>query len=110
MTDMPRIKHFRPFLVCTPETYKPSIVFYQKIGCELVWQSDNAAELAFEADQRFLVTLHHGLVPTRVGVFHLEVENVEAWHAHMVALNLSAEFEMVKISEPEITEWNWQLF
>ena len=110
MTKPPPIKHFRPFLVCEPHTFKDCLSFYSKIGCNLLWESDNAAEFSFGEHQRFLVTLHHGLVPTRVGVFHLEVDDVDAWHKHMTSIDFGPDFQAVKISDPEITEWNWQLF
>ena len=109
--NAPAVAFFRPFLVCTPETFSPSIAFYQRLGCKLLWKNDTGAEFGFgSGDQRFLVTLHHGLVPTRVGVFHLEVENVDAWHNHIESLNLPALFPGVRYSSPEITEWGWRLF
>jgi hypothetical protein len=107
----PAIKHFRPFLVSSPETYKPCRDFYVKIGFELLWESDTVAEFKTGfGDHRFLLTLHHGLVPTRVGVFHIQVDDVDEWYEHLNSLDLSSEFPTVKIAAPEITEWGWRLF
>jgi hypothetical protein len=80
-------------------------------GCQRLWRNDSAAEFEFgSGSQRFLVTLHHGLVPTRVGVFYLEVEDVDVWHRHIESLDLPSVFPGVRYSSPEITEWGWRLF
>lgn len=111
MSKAPAIKYFRPFLVATPETFQACRDFYVRMGFELLWEKDDAAEFKTgPGDGRFLLTLHHGLVPTRVGVFHIEVDDVAAWHRHIEGLNLQADFPTTRFSNPEITEWGWHLF
>lgn len=69
---MPKIKDFRPFIICNPDNYEPTRSFYADLGFEKLWDDGGrACEFATGfRDQRFLVSLHHGLEPTINGMMH----------------------------------------
>lgn len=106
---VPKIKDFRPFLICNSDNYENTKAFYSDLGFKKLWDDGNSAcEFATGfGDQRFLVTLHYGLEPTRNGMLHFWVEDAQAWYDYMSGLNLEERYATVKITPPVVTEWGW---
>ena len=106
---VPKIKDFRPFLICSPDNNEASKAFYTDLGFEKLWDDDNSAcEFATGfGDQRFLVTLHYGLEPNRNSMLHFWVEDAQAWYDYMNGLNLEERYPGVKITPPVVTDWGW---
>lgn len=104
---IPRIKDFRPFVVCTSDNYETSKAFYTDLGFEKLWDDGNSAcEFATGfADQRFLVTLHRGLEPARNAMLHFWVENAGAWYQYMAELKLEERYPEITITKPVLTDW-----
>lgn len=109
LENMPNIKDFRPFIICTPDNYETTKAFYTGLGFQKLWDDGNSAcEFATGfANQRFLVTLHYGLEPPRNAMLHYWVEDARAWYEYMLALKLDERFPGVTITPPVETDWGW---
>ncbi|MDJ0750513.1 MAG: hypothetical protein QNJ11_13585 [Woeseiaceae bacterium] len=109
IADMPRIKDFRPFIICVDDNYEATKSFYSAMGFQKLWDDGGSAcEFATGFNnQRFLVTLHHGIEPPQNAVLHFWVEDAQAWFDYMAELRLEEQFAGVKITEPVISEWGW---
>lgn len=107
--EMPHIKDFRPFLICNPDNYENTKAFYTDLGFKKLWDDGGSAcEFATGfGEQRFLVTLHHGLEPTRNAMLHFWVDDAQAWYDHMDSLKLEERYPDVKITPPVVTDWGW---
>ncbi len=107
--NVPFIKDFRPFVICTPENYEPTKSFYVDIGFKLLWDDrSSACEIATGfADQRFLVTLHHGIEPPKHAMLHFWVESAQGWYDYLRELDLTDRYPDVVIAPPVVTDWGW---
>ncbi len=108
-TRPPVIRDFCPFLICSPENYEASKRFYTDLGFEKLWDDGGSAcdfATGF-ANQRFLVTLHDGLEPTRNAMLHFWVESATDWYEYLTDLDLEKRYPDVKITAPVVTEWGW---
>lgn len=105
----PPIKDFRPFIICTPDNYESSKAFYTDIGFEKLWDDgDSACEFATGfGSQRFLLTLHHGLEPTRNAMLHFWVEDAAEWYDYFQDLKIAERHPSVTITAPVETPWGW---
>lgn len=109
MSLPPKIRDFRPFIICDPDNYEATKSFYTDIGFEKLWDDgQSACEFAtgFGA-QRFLVTLHHGLQPTTNAMLHFWVDDAQAWYDHLQNLNLAERHPTVVVTAPIVTDWGW---
>ena len=108
--QVPTIKDFRPFLICSPENYESCKAFYLDIGFEILWDGENVCEFQTGfANQRFLLSLHHGLNSTGHGMLHFWVENVDSWHKYLTSKKLDKKYPDVKVAEPSVSEWGWRI-
>ncbi len=109
VAGMPMIKDFRPFIICVDDNYEATKSFYASIGFQKLWDDGNSAcEFATGfSNQRFLVTLHHGIEPPRNAMLHFWIEDAQAWFDYLSELRLEEKYAGVKITEPVITEWGW---
>ena len=107
--NMPLIKDFRPFVICTPDNYETTKAFYSDLGFEKLWDDGNSAcEFATGfGNQRFLVTLHYGLEPTRNAMLHFWVDDARGWYEYMINMKLDERFPSVTITPPVETDWGW---
>ena len=107
--DKPKIKDFRPFIICTPDNYEATKLFYTDLGFEKLWDDGNSAcEFATGFDnQRFLVTLHYNMEPPKNAMLHFWVEDAKEWYDYMCELQLEERHPSIKITEPVVTEWGW---
>jgi catechol 2,3-dioxygenase-like lactoylglutathione lyase family enzyme len=105
----PNVKDFRPFLICNPDNYEYTKAFYTDLGFRQLWDDgDSACEFTTGfGNQRFLVTLHHGLEPTRNAMLHFWVEDAKAWYDHAAKLKLEERYPGVTITTPAVTDWGW---
>ena len=80
-----------------------SKAFYEALGFEVPWSSDELAYVRF-AQTSFL--LQQFYVPEHAGNFmmHLLVENVDDWYRHVVASGVAQRFG-VRLGAPEDRPW-----
>ena len=92
------IKAFLPAL-----DFERSKQFYLALGFEVPWSSEDLAYVR-HGETSFL--LQHFPEPAFVKNYemHLLVENVDDWHAHVVAADVAARFG-VRVGEPEDQPW-----
>ena len=107
--QMPTIRDFRPFIICTPETYEATKSFYADLGFQKLWDDGGSAcEFATGFDaQRFLLTLHHNIEPPQNAMLQFWVEDTQAWYEYMKGLKLDEHHPSITITEPEVTPWGW---
>lgn len=106
---IPRIRDFRPLLICNPDNYEATKGFYTDLGFEKLWD-DGKSACEFSTgfgDQRFLVTLHYGLPVTHNGMLHFWVEDSQAWYEYIAGLKLEERYPGVKVTAPVVTDWGW---
>lgn len=92
------IKAFVPAL-----DFETSKQFYLALGFEVPWSS---ADLAYvrHGDTSFLLQAFDAPVFARHFQMHLLVENVDDWHAHVVAAGVATRFG-VEVGVPEDRSW-----
>ena len=107
--NIPCIKDFRPFVICTPDNYESTKSFYVDIGFKLLWDDGSSAcEIATGfGEQRFLVTLHHGIEPPKNAMLHFWVDSAQAWYDYLLGLDLADRYPGVVITPPVVTDWGW---
>jgi len=75
------VKDFRPFLPA--KDFSASKEFYQKLGCELLYDSD--ALVLFElGDSRFYIQDYYVKEYADNYMLHVSVEDVDSWYEHIV--------------------------
>lgn len=67
--------------------FERSKAFYQALGFEIPWSSDDLAYLHFGATS-FLLQHHDAPDFTTNYMMHLLVENVDDWHRHVLDANI----------------------
>ncbi|MEO7432592.1 MAG: VOC family protein [Dokdonella sp.] len=83
--------------------FERSKAFYQAIGFAMPWSDDDLAYLN-AGDCSFLLQRFHVDDHARNFQMHLLVDNVDDWHAHVVAQDIGTRFG-VDIGEPEDRPW-----
>ena len=80
-----------------------SKAFYAKLGFDIPWSSDDLAYVHY-GDTSFLLQAFY--VPEHASNFmmHLLVEDVDDWHAHVLASGVVEEFG-VRVDEPRDRPW-----
>lgn len=104
---MPVINDFRPFIICTPENYEETKVFYSDLGFKKEWDNDDSAceyRTGF-GDQNFLVTLHYNIEPPKFSMLHFQIDDAQGWYDYMCALELEKKHPSTKITRPVVTPW-----
>lgn len=83
--------------------FAQSKAFYAKLGFNIPWSSDDLAYVHY-GNTSFLLQAFY--VPEHAGNFmmHLLVENVDDWHAHVLASGVVEEFG-VRVDEPRDRPW-----
>ena len=99
---IPKIKDFRPFLICSPDNYENSKAFYTDLGFKKLWDDGSSAcEFATGfGNQRFLVTLHCDIEPPKNAMLHFWVEDARAWYEYLSELKLEERYPSVKVTAP----------
>lgn len=77
--------------------------FYAALGFEIPWSSDGLAYVR-HGSTGFLLQAFAEPAFIRNFQMHLLVEDVDAWHAHVLASGVVARFG-VKVGEPEDRPW-----
>ncbi|RVU29445.1 VOC family protein [Neptunomonas marina] len=90
------------------KTFTQSLAFYQDLGFELAWQSDELAYLRLGTTS-FLLQNHYQAEFANNMVMHLLVEDVEAWWQHILTTNLVAKYQ-VRAEPPEDRPWQMRDF
>lgn len=108
-SELPHIRDFRPFLICNADNYENTKSFYAELGFRKLWDDGRSAcEFATGfGSQRFLVTLHHDIEPTRNAMLQFWVDDAEAWYDHITDLQLEERYAGVKVNAPAVTDWGW---
>lgn len=83
--------------------FERSKQFYLALGFEIPWSSDDLAYVR-HGETSFLLQAFDQPAFARDYQMHLLVENVDDWHAHMVAAGIAARFG-VDIGAPEDRSW-----
>ena len=111
MSGPPKIRDFRPFIICTPHNYEATRSFYTDVGFEKLWDDGSSAcEYATGfGSQRFLVTLHYDLQPTTNAMLHFWVDDAEDWYDYLQGLDLQRRHPAVVVTPPVLTEWGWRV-
>jgi len=80
-----------------------SVAFYRTLGFEIVWANDAMAYVRHGSGS-FL--LQHFYVPEHARNFmmHMQVENVDDWHRHVLACGVIAKFA-TQVGQPEDRPW-----
>ena len=92
-----------------PEDFESAKQFYRDIGFIDYWENETICAFDTGIGQRFLVSLHHGLDRSSVGMLQLWVESVDDWQTYLATLNLPEKYPGVKVAEPTVTEWGWRI-
>ena len=100
------VVEIKPFVPASD--FERSISFYRALGFEVAWSSDSLAYIRL-GDTSFLLQAFDE--PGFAGnyVMHLLVENVDDWHAHVVAAHV-AESYGVDVAQPEDRPWGMRDF
>lgn len=88
--------------------FSQSKAFYLALGFEIPWSSDDLAYVRLGPTSFLLQAFDH---PEFIRNFqmHLLVEDVDAWHAQVVACGATARFG-VKLGEPQDQPWGMRDF
>ena len=111
MSNLPKLKNFQPFIICTPENYEETKDFYTDLGFEKVFDDGNSAcsfKIGPDGPQ-FLVTLHFNLEPPKNAMLQFHVEDAQAWYDYMMGLQLDVRHPKVTITPPVLTDWGWYI-
>jgi catechol 2,3-dioxygenase-like lactoylglutathione lyase family enzyme len=108
-SPMPRIRDFRPLIICNEDNFAATRSFYSDLGFRKLWDDGKAAcEFATGfGEQRFMVTLHHGVESTGHGIFQFWVEDAQTWYDYMAGLELEERYPGVTVSAPGVMPWGW---
>ena len=92
------IKAFLPAI-----DFEASKQFYLALGFEIAWSSEDLAYVRHGSTSFLLQALNE---PSFVKSFqmHMLVENVDDWHAHVLAADVVARFG-VQVGDPEDRPW-----
>jgi catechol 2,3-dioxygenase-like lactoylglutathione lyase family enzyme len=82
--------------------------FYQDLGFDLAWSSEDLAYLR-HGDSSFLLQNFHEKEHAGNFMMHLLVEDVEAWWSHVQAQGLAAKYG-VKVEPPADRPWGLRDF
>ena len=107
--DVPEIKDFRPFIICTPENYEETKAFYSDLGFEKLWDDESSAcefSTGF-ASQRFLVTLHYNIEPPKNAMLHFWVSSAADWYEYVNKIVQENKHANVTVTPPVLTDWGW---
>lgn len=88
--------------------FNESKAFYQALGFAMPWSSDDLAYLRY-GHASFLLQAFFVREHAENFMMHLQVENVDDWHAHVRASDVEARFG-VKASEPTDQPWGMRDF
>jgi hypothetical protein len=83
--------------------FKTSKQFYLALGFEIPWSSEGLAYVR-HGETSFLLQAFNEPEFIKNFQMHLLVENVDDWHAHILAADLAARFS-VKVGEPVDQPW-----
>jgi hypothetical protein len=83
--------------------FKTSKQFYLALGFEIPWSSEGLAYVR-HGETSFLLQAFNKPEFIKNFQMHLLVENVDDWHAHILAADLAARFS-VKVGEPVDQPW-----
>lgn len=101
--DVVEIKAFVP-----ARDFNESKAFYQALGFAMSWSSDVMACFRY-GHSSFLLQAFHVREHAENFMMHLQVENVDDWHAHVRASGVAARFG-VKVGEPTDQPWGMRDF
>ncbi|MEO1234764.1 MAG: VOC family protein [Myxococcota bacterium] len=105
MSDL-AIEEMKPFIPATD--YAKSLEFYVALGFEVASDMGELAYLKFEATS-FLLQDYSQPDFAKHYMMHLQVEDVDAWHAHVVSAGVVERFG-VKLGEPQEQPWRMRDF
>jgi catechol 2,3-dioxygenase-like lactoylglutathione lyase family enzyme len=83
--------------------FERSMHFYQALGFEVPWSSEDLAYVR-SGETSFLLQAFNQPEFTKNFQMHLLVENVNDWHAHVLAAGVAERFG-VQVGEPEDRPW-----
>ena len=83
--------------------FEKSKAFYEAIGFEIPWSSDNLAYLR-RGEAAFLLQAFDDRAFIENYMMHLLVHNADDWHAHVVASGVVERFG-VRLTAPEDRPW-----
>ena len=107
MPELPALKNFQPFIICTPDNYEATKAFYTDLGFKKV-MDDGKSACSFRIGDdgpQFLVTLHFGIEAPKNAMLQLHVEDAQAWYDYMIELELDRRHPSVTITPPVVTDW-----
>ncbi|HEY8011606.1 MAG TPA: VOC family protein [Rudaea sp.] len=88
--------------------FATSAQFYLALGFEIPWSSDGLAYVR-HGETSFLLQAFNEADFVKNFQMHLLVENVDDWHAHILAAGVPARFA-VKVGEPANQPWGMRDF
>lgn len=88
--------------------FDESKAFYQAVGFEMMWSSDTLAYFR-HGHCSFLLQAFYVQEHAENFMMHLQVENVDDWHAHVRASGVEARFG-VKVGDPADQPWGMRDF
>jgi catechol 2,3-dioxygenase-like lactoylglutathione lyase family enzyme len=98
-----RVKEMMTF-VPSGSDYELSLRFYQDLGFQADWKSDELAILRIESFRFFLQKFENREMQGNF-MMNLEVENVDDWWKNLAGLKLQEKYPAVKLKPPELYPW-----
>jgi uncharacterized glyoxalase superfamily protein PhnB len=84
--------------------YETSLRFYEELGFKIEWKSPELALLAIDQCRFFLQNLFVEEMQ-RNFMMSLDVEDLDAWWAHLTRLDLEKRYPGTKLRAPEDYPW-----
>jgi len=98
-----KVKEMMTF-VPSGSNYELAIQFYQDLGFEVDWKSDELALIRIEAFRFFLQKFENKEMQNNF-MMNLEVESVEDWWKKIEGLKLKEKYPGIKLKAPETYPW-----
>ena len=100
---MREIKDFKPFVPAND--YELSKSFYEHIGFNINWSSDEVCEIDTTFGYRFLLLPKNHNNYAHSLMLHFMVNSAQEWYDHFDSLHLHERFPGAKVSKPELMPW-----
>ena len=98
-----KVKEMMTF-VPSGKNFELAIQFYQDLGFEVDWKSDELAIIRIESFRFFLQKFENQEMQNNF-MMNLEVENVDDWWEKIEALKLKEKYSGIRLKAPEIYPW-----
>ena len=98
-----KVKELMTF-VPSGSNFELSLQFYQDLGFEVDWKSEELAIMRIESFRFFLQKFENKEMQSNF-MMNLEVENVDDWWKKIESLKLKDKYQGISLKAPEVYPW-----